>query len=106
MLEVFESAILREIHSVILIHNHVSGDPNPSNGDYEVTKQMGIATDTLSIDLMDHVIISKKSCTSAITRAYSAIIKNGQRNFFVERLNEILFIFDEYDAFCTDHECS
>lgn len=68
-LEVFAPVIMRKVHSVILIHNHVSGDPTPSAADYEFTKRMRVAAATLSIDLLDHVIIGKDSCSSAISEA-------------------------------------
>lgn len=66
-LEVFECAILRKIHSVVLIHNHSTGDSTPSAADYEFTKRMQTAAATLSIDLLDHVIIGKDACSSALS---------------------------------------
>ena len=41
----------------ILVHNHPSGDPTPTNADYEVTEVMKKAAEVLRIELIDHIII-------------------------------------------------
>ncbi len=57
--EVFKSAIKESAHAIILVHNHPSGDVEPSNADKEITKQLKEASKYLQIELLDHVIISK-----------------------------------------------
>jgi len=55
--EVFRPAILRSSNSVIVVHNHPSGDPTPSNDDIELTKRLVEAGKILGIELLDHVIV-------------------------------------------------
>ena len=58
--EVFKPAILSNAESVILIHNHPSGDPTPSHEDKEVTKRLKDAGDILGIRVLDHIIIGDR----------------------------------------------
>ncbi|MGF7144066.1 DNA repair protein RadC [Anaerotaenia torta] len=55
--EVFVQAIKYEAVSIILIHNHPSGDPTPSPEDVRVTKKVAEAGNLVGITLMDHIII-------------------------------------------------
>lgn len=55
--EVFKSAIKESANSIILVHNHPSGDPAPSEEDEEVTERLFDAGDLLDIKVLDHVII-------------------------------------------------
>ena len=57
--EVFKSAIKASSNSIILVHNHPSGDCNPSKEDKEVTKILENAGDLLGINVLDHIIIGK-----------------------------------------------
>jgi DNA repair protein RadC len=57
--EVFKSAIKESSNSIILVHNHPSGDPTPSEEDKEMTKRLFDAGDLLDIKILDHVIIGK-----------------------------------------------
>ena len=59
--EVFKPAIAESAHSIILIHNHPSGDCKPSRKDIVVTRKIKEAGDLLEIKLIDHVIIGKNS---------------------------------------------
>jgi DNA repair protein RadC len=54
--EVFKSAILTNSCSIVVGHNHPSGDPTPSSADIEVTKVLIEAGKILKIDVLDHVI--------------------------------------------------
>lgn len=56
--EVFKPAILRGAASVILVHNHPSGDPSPSKEDLQLTRQLAKAAELLDLRLHDHVIIA------------------------------------------------
>lgn len=49
---------------IILVHNHPSGDPTPSNEDIELTKRIYDASSILGIDLLDHVIIGNNKYAS------------------------------------------
>ena len=55
--EVFKPAILASAASVIVCHNHPSGDPSPSAEDREATRRLKSAGDVLGIQLADHIII-------------------------------------------------
>ncbi|MBS4015527.1 MAG: DNA repair protein RadC [Candidatus Latescibacteria bacterium] len=57
--EVFEAAIKHHSASVILVHNHPSGDPEPSDDDLKITKKLVESGKILSIDVVDHIIIGK-----------------------------------------------
>lgn len=57
--EIIKRALIHESTAVILVHNHPSGDPNPSKGDIEITKKIIIACDSVNIKVHDHVIVSK-----------------------------------------------
>lgn len=55
--ELFREAISYSAAAVILVHNHPSGDPMPSQEDINLTKQLIAAGNLLSISVLDHVII-------------------------------------------------
>ena len=55
--EVFKECIRRSAHTVVVVHNHPSGDPTPSKDDIQVTKRLRQAGELLGIDVLDHIII-------------------------------------------------
>ncbi|WP_353096650.1 DNA repair protein RadC [Tissierella praeacuta] len=55
--DVFKAAIKRNSNSMILIHNHPSGDPTPSNEDINVTNRLVDAGNLIGIKVLDHIII-------------------------------------------------
>lgn len=55
--EVFYPAIRHKAASLVLVHNHPSGDPTPSTEDYEVTELLSKAGSMMSIPIHDHLII-------------------------------------------------
>ncbi|CEG12300.1 hypothetical protein MSIBF_A2110002 [groundwater metagenome] len=55
--EVFKSAIKESANAIIIVHNHPSGDPTPSEEDRKITKILFDAGKLLDIKLLDHVII-------------------------------------------------
>ena len=57
--EVFRSAVSEGASGVILVHNHPSGDPTPSEEDRAVTRQLGRAGRALGIPVLDHVVIGR-----------------------------------------------
>lgn len=57
--EVFREAIAERAASVILVHNHPSGDPSPSLDDRIVTNQLVLAGRVLDIPVQDHVVIGR-----------------------------------------------
>ena len=57
--EIFQEALKQNAASVILVHNHPSGDAEPSEDDLTITKRIVEAGKTMGIDVLDHVIITK-----------------------------------------------
>ena len=56
--EVFKPAIKDSASSIILVHNHPSGDPTPSREDIAVTDRLTECGKTLGIDVLDHIIVA------------------------------------------------
>jgi DNA repair protein RadC len=59
--EVFATAVAERAATVILVHNHPSGDPSPSTEDREVTQRLHSAGEIVGIPVLDHVIIGRCS---------------------------------------------
>jgi DNA repair protein RadC len=57
--EIFKEAIIHNAMSVVLAHNHPSGDPEPSEDDLTITKRLTEAGKILGIEVIDHIIIGK-----------------------------------------------
>lgn len=55
--DVFQRAILTNASSIIIAHNHPSGDPTPSPEDIEVTRRLCEAGALLGVEILDHIII-------------------------------------------------
>jgi len=55
--EIIKAAILTNASSLIMVHNHPSGDPKPSNNDTIITKTIKEACKIFQINLLDHIII-------------------------------------------------
>jgi len=59
--EIFKPAIAESAAAIILLHNHPSGNPEPSEEDLRVTKELTEVGKLLGIELLDHIIIGNKS---------------------------------------------
>jgi DNA repair protein RadC len=68
--EVFKSALIESAASVILTHNHPSGDPSPSREDIAVTRKLVDGGKLLGIDVLDHVIIGDGKYVSMKDEGY------------------------------------
>ena len=55
--EVFRPVLFSRAHSIIVLHNHPSGDPSPSQSDHALTRQLRDGAKTLDIRFLDHIII-------------------------------------------------
>ena len=62
--EVFQPAILHSAASVVLVHNHPSGDPEPSEEDLSITKRLVQVGDLVGIGVLDHVIVAARGVVS------------------------------------------
>lgn len=66
--EVFLPAILHSAASVILVHNHPSGDPEPSEEDLNITRRLVQVGDLVGIGVLDHVIVASRGVVSFKSR--------------------------------------
>ena len=58
---ILKHALLEDAFSMIVYHNHPSGDPRPSSDDSAFTGILKIACDALDVELFDHIIVGRKS---------------------------------------------
>ena len=68
--EIFQKALLANAVSIILMHNHPSGDSTPSREDIEVTKRIVEAGRVVGVELIDHIIIGRPMFTSLKEKGY------------------------------------
>jgi DNA repair protein RadC len=59
--EIFRPAVIASAYAVIVVHNHPSGDPSPSQADHSLTRRLGEAAELMQIKLLDHIIIGAQS---------------------------------------------
>jgi DNA repair protein RadC len=59
--DVFRPAVISSAYAVIVVHNHPSGDPSPSQTDHSLTRRLSEAAELLQIKLLDHIIIGARS---------------------------------------------
>lgn len=62
--EVFRGAVVAAASALVLIHNHPSNDPTPSEADIKVTRDLIRAGQLLKIELLDHVIMGNPKHSS------------------------------------------
>jgi len=60
MREVFKNAILSNAVSIIVFHNHPSGDSRPSSSDLDISKKLRGAGELLDIEVMDHIVLGNE----------------------------------------------
>lgn len=73
--DVFRAAITANAAAIILVHNHPSGDPTPSEADIKVTRDLIRAGQLLKIELLDHVILGR--ATHERPKDYSSLRELG-----------------------------
>lgn len=73
--EVFKSAIAANASAILLLHNHPSGDPTPSDSDVKVTRDLIRAGQLLKIEVIDHVILGRR--TPERTKDYASLKELG-----------------------------
>ena len=62
--DVLAPALRLPAAALILAHNHPSGDCTPSAEDLQVTRQLAAAAQLLGLELLDHLVVSARRCTS------------------------------------------
>jgi len=67
--EIFKRAIVNNANKIIILHNHPSGDPTPSQEDLSITKKVREGGELLSIPLLDHIIVGDGEAYSIIGEA-------------------------------------
>lgn len=70
--EVFRQAIEDGAHSIVLLHNHPSGDPQPSGEDLMLTRRLKECSEIVGISIVDHIIIGEN--------CYYSFLKEGKLN--------------------------
>ena len=68
--EVFRAAVVSSAAAVLVMHNHPSGDPTPSEADIKVTRDLIRAGQLLKIEVLDHVIIGNPGRSSLRETGY------------------------------------
>ncbi|WP_417534318.1 RadC family protein [Marinobacterium stanieri] len=66
--EVVKQALAQNAAAVVLVHNHPSGDPEPSRADRQITDRLQQALNTVEIRLLDHVIVGFEGTVSFADR--------------------------------------
>ena len=74
--EVFKAAILNNAKSLVLVHNHPSGDVAPSQQDLDLTARLWKAGELIGIPVHDHVIVAHNQCVSLAARG---LLHKGQK---------------------------
>jgi DNA repair protein RadC len=62
--EIFRLAIMASAASIIIMHNHPSGESQPSEADIKITRDLIRGGQLLKIDVVDHVVIGNSNQTS------------------------------------------
>ena len=76
--EVFRPAVKEAAAAIILVHNHPSGDPTPSRQDLAITERLEQVGRTLGIDVLDHIVVARRSSLSVREyRQSGAIVQLG-----------------------------
>jgi DNA repair protein RadC len=65
--EIARRALELSAASVILVHNHPSGDPTPSNADVEITHDIIAAADAIGVKVHDHLVVGRGGARSLKT---------------------------------------
>ena len=73
--EVFRVAVVGSAAAVLIMHNHPSGDPTPSEADVKMTRDLIRAGQLLKIEVLDHVILGR--ATAERSKGYSSLRELG-----------------------------
>jgi len=82
--EVIKAALRHDASSLIFVHNHPSGDPDPSESDREITKELVFATAIMQLKVLDHIIIGNNRYFSfadhGLVEEYELHLKNIRKD--------------------------
>ena len=81
--EIIKRVLKLKSTSVILAHNHPSGDPEPSDSDYIITVKIGIALESIGVCIHDHVVVGN---------GYYSMQRAGKLETIMDKISEILNI--------------
>lgn len=83
--EIIKSVLKYDASSVILVHNHPSGDPDPSTCDREITQELVFAANFIQIKVLDHIIIGNNRYFSfadqGLIEEYELMFHEHKRKF-------------------------
>lgn len=68
--EVLKIALEHNAAAVILVHNHPSGDPEPSLADRNLTSKLQDALNLVGVRTLDHIVVGQEGCVSLAERGY------------------------------------
>jgi DNA repair protein RadC len=68
--EIFKEAVISSAAGIVVVHNHPTGNPEPSNEDKDLTERFARCGELMGIDLVDHVIIGGNSFVSMKERGF------------------------------------
>ncbi|ABL01328.1 RadC family protein [Pelobacter propionicus] len=66
--EVFKTALLSNAAAIICVHQHPSGDPNPSSEDLSITKRLKEAGEIMGIRVLDHIVVGHEDYISFVEK--------------------------------------
>lgn len=89
--DVFREAIRRNVSAVVLVHNHPSGDPEPSRDDIELTQRLAKVGNLVGIEVIDHVVVAKDGYISLRERGGVFVDDGGTSSQAAARAREPSF---------------
>ena len=77
--ELLRPVILHQGRSMILVHNHPSGSPEPSRADQLLTAELVQAAETMAIDMIDHIIVTRDNFESMLNMGVLPTNRSGHQ---------------------------
>jgi hypothetical protein len=105
--ELFTSALLDNAHSIILCHNHPSGDLTPSDDDIAPTKRIVAAGELLGIDVCDHLIVGRDGYRSLkqMNLMHRSILSMTLRSEVAPTYKDVIWLIDREAKHATSKTC-
>jgi DNA repair protein RadC len=98
--ELFKPAIQRMATSILILHNHPSGDPSPSPDDVTVTRAIGQAGNLLDIELIDHIVVGNNGRYVSLKErglGFDSHVSDG-RNVYRVSENNVIYTYTRAQA--------